>query len=58
MFHTPPSRWLYQRRPEEARYLLQEENKRLSDIYPEVGFKGLHLRFKPCLPCAGGVFRF
>lgn len=41
IFHTSPGRWLYQRRLEEARYLLQEENKRPSDIYHEVGFESL-----------------
>jgi AraC-like DNA-binding protein len=41
IFHTSPNRWLYQKRLEEAHYLLQEENKRPSDVYHEVGFESL-----------------
>ena len=41
IFHTSPARWLYQKRLEEAHYLLREENKRPSDVYHEVGFESL-----------------
>jgi AraC-like DNA-binding protein len=41
IFHTSPNRWLYQKRLEEAYYLLQEEHKRPSDVYHEVGFESL-----------------
>jgi AraC-like DNA-binding protein len=40
-FHTSPNRWLYQRRLEEAHYLLKEANRRPSDVYHEVGFESL-----------------
>jgi AraC-like DNA-binding protein len=41
VFQTSPSRWLYRQRLAEAHYLLQEENKRPSDVYQEVGFESL-----------------
>lgn len=41
VFHTSPTRWLYQKRLAEAHYLLREENKRPSDVYHEVGFESL-----------------
>lgn len=41
VFHASPTRWLYQKRLEEAHYLLQEEHKRPSDVYHEVGFESL-----------------
>ena len=41
IFHTSPSRWLYQKRLEEAHYLLKEKNRRPSDVYHEVGFESL-----------------
>lgn len=41
IFHTSPTRWLYQKRLEEAYYLLSEENKCPSDVYHEVGFESL-----------------
>ena len=41
VFHTSPNRWLYQKRLEEAHYLLREERMRPSDVYHEVGFESL-----------------
>jgi AraC-like DNA-binding protein len=41
VFQTSPSRWLYRQRLGEAYYLLQQENKRPSDVYQEVGFESL-----------------
>lgn len=41
VFHTSPARWLYQQRLAEAHYLLQEESRRPSDVYYEVGFESL-----------------
>jgi AraC-like DNA-binding protein len=41
VFHTSPARWLYQKRLAEAHYLLQEENRRPSDVYHAVGFESL-----------------
>ncbi|OUJ70368.1 helix-turn-helix domain-containing protein [Hymenobacter crusticola] len=41
IFRTSPARWLYQQRLAEAHYLLQEEHKRPSDVYHEVGFESL-----------------
>ena len=54
IFHTSPTRWLYQQRLAEAHYLLQEENRRPSDVYQEVGFESLaHFShaFKQCFGC-------
>ncbi|ASZ11064.1 AraC family transcriptional regulator [Chitinophaga pendula] len=39
IFHTSPSRWLQQRRLQEARYLIKEKGMRPSDVYLEVGFE-------------------
>ena len=39
VFHTSPDRWLYQKRLAEAHYLLQEEHRRPSEVYHEVGFE-------------------
>ncbi len=39
IYHTTPSRWLLQKRLEEAHYLLKEKQARASDVYLEVGFK-------------------
>ena len=39
IFHTSPSRWLQQRRLEEAHYLISEKNRRPSDVYHELGFE-------------------
>lgn len=41
LYHISPTRWLYQKRLEEAHYLLQEEHQRPSDVYHEVGFESL-----------------
>jgi AraC-like DNA-binding protein len=41
VFQTSASRWLYRQRLAEAYYLLQQENKRPSDVYQEVGFESL-----------------
>ena len=41
LYHTSPMRWLYQKRLEEAHYLLREEHQRTSDVYHEVGFESL-----------------
>jgi AraC-like DNA-binding protein len=41
IFRTSPNRWLYQKRLEEAHYLLKETNKRPSEVYHEVGFESL-----------------
>ncbi|GAB3585371.1 helix-turn-helix transcriptional regulator [Hymenobacter daeguensis] len=41
VFQTSPARWLHQKRLAEAHYLLQQENKRPSDVYHEVGFESL-----------------
>lgn len=41
VFHTTPSRWLQQRRLEEAHYLIKEKSRRPSDVYQEVGFESL-----------------
>jgi AraC-like DNA-binding protein len=41
VFRSSPARWLYQQRLAEAHYLLEEENRRPSDVYHEVGFESL-----------------
>lgn len=41
IFHISPNRWLQQRRLQEAHYLIQEEKKRPSAIYHEIGFESL-----------------
>ena len=46
IFHTPPSRWLQQRRLEEAHYLIKEKGKAPSDVYLDLGFEDLsHFSF-------------
>ena len=46
LFHITPSRWLQQRRLQEAHYLIKEKGKAPSDIYMEVGFEDLsHFSF-------------
>jgi AraC-like DNA-binding protein len=46
IFHTTPSRWLLQKRLEEAYYLIHEKRKSPSDVYLEVGFEDLsHFSF-------------
>ncbi|MEN0055523.1 MAG: AraC family transcriptional regulator [Mucilaginibacter sp.] len=39
IFKTSPSRWLVQRRLQEAHYLIKEQGKRPSEIYFELGFE-------------------
>lgn len=46
IFHTSPSRWLQQRRLEEAHYLIKEKGKAPSDVYLDLGFEDLsHFSF-------------
>lgn len=45
-FQTSPSRWLQQRRLQEAYYLIKEKGKKPSDVYVDVGFEDLsHFSF-------------
>jgi len=39
IYHTSPSKWLQQKRLEDAYYLIKEKGWRSSDVYMEVGFK-------------------
>jgi AraC-like DNA-binding protein len=46
VFHTSPSRWLQQRRLQEAYRLIKDQKRRPSDVYLEVGFEDLsHFSF-------------
>lgn len=46
IFHTSPSRWLQQRRLQEAHYLIKEKGLAPSDVYLEIGFEDLsHFSF-------------
>jgi len=46
LFHITPSRWLQQRRLQEAHYLIKEKGKAPSDVYMDVGFEDLsHFSF-------------
>jgi AraC-like DNA-binding protein len=46
IFHSTPSRWLQQRRLQEAHYLIKEKGKAPSDVYLDVGFEDLsHFSF-------------
>ena len=46
LFHITPSRWLQQRRLQEAHYLIKEKGKTASDIYLDLGFEDLsHFSF-------------
>lgn len=46
IFHVSPSRWLQQRRLQEAHYLIKEKGKAPSDVYLELGFEDLsHFSF-------------
>jgi len=46
VFHTSPSRWLLQKRLQEAYYQIKEKGKKPSDVYLEVGFEDLsHFSF-------------
>jgi AraC-like DNA-binding protein len=45
-FGTSPSRWLQQKRLEQAYYLISKKGKKPSDVYIEVGFENLsHFSF-------------
>ena len=45
-YHLTPSRWLQQRRLQEAYYLIKEKGKSASDIYLDLGFEDLsHFSF-------------
>lgn len=39
IFHTSPSKWLQQKRLQEAYYLIKEKGQKPSEVYLEVGFK-------------------
>lgn len=46
IFNITPSRWLQQRRLQEAHYLIKEQGKAPSDVYLELGFEDLsHFSF-------------
>ena len=46
IYHTTPSRWLLQRRLQEARFLIEKKKQKPSDIYLELGFEDLsHFSF-------------
>lgn len=46
IFHVTPSRWLQQRRLQEAHYLIKEKGQAPSNVYLEVGFEDLsHFSF-------------
>ena len=46
IFHLSPSRWLLQRRLQEAHYMIKEKGKAASDVYLELGFEDLsHFSF-------------
>jgi len=46
LFHITPSRWLQQRRLQEAHYLIKEKGRTASDIYLDLGFEDLsHFSF-------------
>jgi AraC family transcriptional regulator, exoenzyme S synthesis regulatory protein ExsA len=46
IFNTTPGQWLLQRRLQEARFLLQQKNVKVSDIYFDLGFENLsHFSF-------------
>ena len=45
-FHSTPSRWLQQRRLQEAHYLIKEKGRAPSDVYLDLGFEDLsHFSF-------------
>ncbi|WEK34987.1 MAG: AraC family transcriptional regulator [Candidatus Pseudobacter hemicellulosilyticus] len=46
IFHTSPSRWLLQKRLQEAYYLITEKGRKPSDVYLDLGFEDLsHFSF-------------
>ena len=46
IFNSSPSRWLQQKRLQEAHYLVKEKGKSASDVYLDLGFEDLsHFSF-------------
>src|ERR1700744_5419695 len=46
IFHITPSRWLLQKRLQEAHYLIKEKGKTATDVYLDLGFEDLsHFSF-------------
>ncbi|WP_426668023.1 helix-turn-helix domain-containing protein [Mucilaginibacter sp. McL0603] len=46
IYHMTPSRWLVQRRLQEAHYMIKEKKQQVSDVYLELGFENLsHFSF-------------
>ena len=46
LFHNTPSRWLQQRRLQEAYFLIKEKGKAASDVYLDLGFEDIsHFSF-------------
>ncbi|WP_183576143.1 AraC family transcriptional regulator [Mucilaginibacter sp. X5P1] len=46
IYHTPPNRWLQQKRLDDAYYRIKEKGQRVTDVYMDVGFKDLsHFSF-------------
>jgi AraC-like DNA-binding protein len=46
IYHTTPSRWLQQRRLQEAYHMIKEQKKAPSEVYLELGFENLsHFSF-------------
>lgn len=41
VFHLTPSRWIVKRRLEEAKWLMEKQRRKPTDVYLEVGFKNL-----------------
>tara|TARA_B000000441_G_scaffold123835_1_gene100628 strand:- start:358 stop:630 length:273 start_codon:yes stop_codon:yes gene_type:complete len=41
IFKTSPSKWLVQKRLEEAHFLIKEKKQKASDIYLDLGFENL-----------------
>lgn len=39
IYHTTPSKWLIQKKLEDAHYLLKEKKLKSTEVYLEVGFK-------------------
>jgi len=45
-FHTSPGRWLLQKRLDAARFLIEQQKKKSSDVYLDLGFEDLsHFSF-------------
>lgn len=46
IFHSPPSRWLLEKRLTEAHFLIKEKGRKPSDVYLDLGFEDLsHFSF-------------